>query len=57
MDAINLILFAVLFVLQVAILILLLRRRTGEAAGAGPEPKRQPNPAVGCLYGRDAKEQ
>ena len=88
MDAINLILFAVLFVLQVAILILLLRRRSGdaghqtellarqlqaqdnerraqierleaagEAAGAGPEPKRQPNPAVGCLYGRDAKEQ
>lgn len=31
MDAINLILFAVLFVLQVAILILLLRRRSGEA--------------------------
>lgn len=32
MDAINLILFAVLFVLQVAILILLLRRRSGDAA-------------------------
>lgn len=31
MDAINLILFAVLFVLQVAILILLLRRRSGDA--------------------------
>ena len=31
MDAINLILFAVLFVLQVAILILLLRRRSGYA--------------------------
>lgn len=31
MDAINLILFAVLFVLQVAIIILLLRRRSGEA--------------------------
>ncbi len=31
MDAINLILFAVLFVLQVAILILLLRRRGGDA--------------------------
>lgn len=31
MNAINLILFAVLFVLQVAILILLLRRRSGEA--------------------------
>ena len=31
MDAINLILFAVLFVLQVAILILLLRRRSGNA--------------------------
>ena len=31
MDAINLILFAVLFVLQVAILILLLRRRRGDA--------------------------
>lgn len=32
MDPINLILFAVLFVLQVAILILLLRRRSGDAA-------------------------
>ena len=31
MDAINLILFAVLFVLQMAILILLLRRRSGDA--------------------------
>lgn len=31
MDAINLILFAVLFVLQVAVLILLLRRRSGDA--------------------------
>lgn len=31
MDAINLILFAVLFVLQVAIIILLLRRRSGDA--------------------------
>lgn len=31
MDAINLILFAVLFVLQVAILIVLLRRRSGDA--------------------------
>ena len=31
MDAINLIIFAVLFVLQVAILILLLRRRSGDA--------------------------
>ena len=31
MDAMNLILFAVLFVLQVAILILLLRRRSGDA--------------------------
>ena len=31
MDALNLILFAVLFVLQVAILILLLRRRSGDA--------------------------
>lgn len=31
MDSINLILFAVLFVLQVAILILLLRRRSGDA--------------------------
>lgn len=31
MDAINLILFAMLFVLQVAILILLLRRRSGDA--------------------------
>ena len=31
MDAINLILFAVLFVLQVATLILLLRRRSGDA--------------------------
>lgn len=31
MDAINLILFAVLFVLQVAILILLVRRRSGDA--------------------------
>lgn len=31
MDAINLILFAVLFVLQVAILMLLLRRRSGDA--------------------------
>lgn len=31
MDAINLILFAVLFVLQLAILILLLRRRSGDA--------------------------
>lgn len=31
MDAINLVLFAVLFVLQVAILILLLRRRSGDA--------------------------
>ena len=31
MDAINLILFAVLFVVQVAILILLLRRRSGDA--------------------------
>lgn len=36
MDAINLILFAVLFVLQVAILILLLRRRSGDA-GHQPE--------------------
>lgn len=31
MDAINLVLFAVLFVLQVAIIILLLRRRSGDA--------------------------
>ena len=31
MDAINLIIFAVLFVLQVAIIILLLRRRSGDA--------------------------
>lgn len=31
MDAINLILFAVLFVLQVAIIVLLLRRRSGDA--------------------------
>ena len=31
MDAINWILFAVLFVLQVAIIILLLRRRSGDA--------------------------
>ena len=31
MDAINLILFAVLFVLQVAIILLLLRRRSGDA--------------------------
>lgn len=34
MDAINLIIFAVLFVLQVAIIILLLRRRSGDA---GPQ--------------------
>lgn len=41
MDAINLILFAVLFVLQVAIILLLLRRRSGDAGHQTEQLARQ----------------
>ena len=53
MDAINLILFAVLFVLQVAIIILLLRRRSGDVGHQTELLARQLQAAI--LYKEERK--
>ena len=53
MDAINLILFAVLFVLQVAIILLLLRRRSGDAGHQTELLARQLQAAI--LYKEERK--
>ena len=57
MDAINLILFAVLFVLQVAILIVLLRRRSGDAGHQTELLARQLQAAVQTLREDNYRQQ